>query len=266
MIGYLAGKYLSAEENSVIVDVGGVGYSVLVSSRNLIGLVPGSPIELFVHTNLRENALELFGFASAWEKKVFQLLTSVSGVGPRTALTILNGLDGETILSAIVREDRATLGSVSGVGKKTAERLLIELGDKARKLLAERPRVPGSGGTAVVSSQTAADLLAAQAQGDAAAAAGGGKKSGRGKKAAAGDIPPQGASAMSAVSGVDIADLWNEAVAALANLGYREADAITAIRMASNRATEAGEDVSLEKLIKASLQLMSRGMTQGTSR
>lgn len=261
MIGYLAGRYLAAEDNSVIVDVSGVGYNVLVSSRNLIGLHPGSPIELFIHTNLRENALELFGFGSAWEKKVFQILTSVSGVGPRTALTILNGLDGETILSAIVREDRATLGSVSGVGKKTAERLIIELCDKARKLLAERPRAPGGGGTAVVSSQVAADMLAAQAQGGDVAAAVSGKKSGRLKKAAA-DIPPQGASAMSAASGVDIADLWNEAVAALANLGYREADAIAAIRMASNRATEAGEDVSLEKLIKSSLQLMSRGASR----
>jgi Holliday junction DNA helicase RuvA len=148
MIGHLSGKYLAAEDNNIIVDVGGVGYSVLVSSRTVSGLMPGSAVELFIHTNLRENALELFGFSSLWEKKVFQLLTSVSGVGPRTAINILNGLDGETILSSIVREDRATLGSVSGVGKKTAERLIVELSDKARKLLTERPRSGLSSGTA----------------------------------------------------------------------------------------------------------------------
>ena len=243
MIGYLAGQFLSSEESNIIVNVNGVGYSVLVSPKALVGLNPGSAIELFIHTNLRENALELFGFTSPWEKKVFQLLTSVSGVGPRTALSILNGLDGETLLSALVREDRATLGSVSGVGKKTAERLIIELGDKARKLLAERPT--RGGGASSVSSQVAADMLAAA-------------KPARGKKA--GDIPAQGASAFDTPHGVDLTDLWNEAVVALANLGYREADAIAAIRIASNKTTEAGGSLSLEGLIKSSLQLMSRGM------
>src|SRR5690349_4588784 len=120
MIGYLSGKFLSSDDSSVIIDVGGVGYSVLVPSRAVIGWLPGASVELFIHTNLRENALELFGFTAAWEKKVFLLLTSVSGIGPRTALAILSGLETEVLLSAIVREDRATLGSVSGVGKKTA--------------------------------------------------------------------------------------------------------------------------------------------------
>lgn len=259
MIGYLAGKFLAAEDNNMIVDVNGVGYSVLAPARLVMGLRPGAPVELFIHTNLRENALELFGFSSAWEKKVFLLLTSVSGVGPKTAVTIINGLEPEMILSSIVREDRATLGSVSGVGKKTAERLIIELGDKARKLLADRPRVPGgAGGTLIVPSAVAASMLAADG---APVAAETSPKKGRGKKAAS-DIPPQGATSINASNGLDIADLWNEAVAALANLGYRESDAITAIRAASNKATEAGDAVTLEGLIKSSLQLMSRGLSR----
>jgi Holliday junction resolvasome RuvABC DNA-binding subunit len=81
----------------------------------------------------------------------------------------------------------------------------------------------------------------------------------RGKKGST--VPAQGATALNVASGVDLADLWNEAVAALSNLGYRESDAISAIRMASNSATEAGESVSLEALIKSSLQLMSRGLS-----
>ena len=247
MIGYISGKFLAAEDNSIIVDVSGVGYSVLVAQKVALGLSPGMPVELYIHTNLRENALELFGFQSSWEKRVFHALVSVSGVGPKTALAVIGGLDPENVLSAIVREDRATLTSVSGVGKKTAELLIIQIADKARKLLAERP---SRGTTSVPASAVAAQL--------AAAASGG-----TGKKKRASAVPAQGASASAksgTPTGLELADLWNEALAALTNLGYSDGDAIAAIKIASNKMAEAGEGASLEKLIMTSLQLMSRGL------
>lgn len=230
MIGHLAGKFLGADETGALLSVNGVGYSVLAPARVTDRLAPGSDLELYIHTNLRENALELFGFASAWEKRVFLALTSISGVGPRTAIAMLNSLDAETILSSIVREDRATLTSAQGIGKKTAERLIIELGEKARKLLAERPNT-----------RSATGLPAS------------------GKPAKKGvEVPAQGAVANS----LDVTDLWNEALAALVSLGYRDADAISAIRMVSSKAEKQGDPLpTLEKLIMSSLQLMSRGVS-----
>lgn len=235
MIGYLSGKYLAGDGGEILVDVDGVGYSILVSSKFTATLVPGAKVELFIHTNLREWAIELFGFSSAWEKKAFYALTTVSGVGPRTAVSVLGELEAEAILSAIVREDRVTLTSVPGIGKKTAERLIVELGEKARKLLAERPQRTGS------SAAVAAVATPLKAS-----------------KSNAG-IPRQGASASPGYS-IDIADLWNDALAALVNLGYREGDALAAIKMASTKVQESGASPTLEKLIMSSLQLMSKGL------
>lgn len=245
MIGYLIGKFRGFDQDNIVVDVGGVGYSVCVPSRISAGLVSDAKIEIFVHTHLRENALELFGFATPWEKSVFLALTSISGIGPRTATAMLGGLDGETILSSVIREDRATLTSVSGIGKKIAERLITELSDKARKLLAERPGPLGSnaGGSINARGQEANPASATGATGGPAA----------GATAASKPLP-------TTQSNLDIADIWNEALNALANLGYREADAIAAIRSASSKTTEAGEPVTLEKLVRSSLQLMSRGL------
>lgn len=240
VIGYLTGKFLAAEDNgNIIIDVGGVGYSVLVSSRVAFGLAQGSMVELFIHTNLRENALELFGFQTLWEKKIFHALVSVSGIGPKSAISVLGALEPEVVLSAIVREDRATLTSVSGIGKKTAELIIVELSDKARKLLAERPTRDGASSVLINSEKSPGSPSK--------------------KKRAGTSIPPQGASA-SPTLGVDIADLWNDALAALVNLGYSEGDAFAAIKMASNKAAEIGNAVTLEKLIMASLQLLSRGL------
>lgn len=137
MIGYLSGTLLSREDSSVIINVSGVGYQVLMAKRVADRLKIGSPCELFIHTHVRENVLELFGFESAFEKRTFLLLTSVSGVGPRTAMAILSGLDSQSILKAITQEDAASLSSAPGVGKKTADRLIMELKAKARELLGE---------------------------------------------------------------------------------------------------------------------------------
>ncbi len=140
MLGYISGKFLACDEGSILVDVNGVGYQITVFEKVSNSLKPNDPITLFLHTHLRENALELFGFTSTWEKKVFLTLNSVSGIGPKTALSILGGVDPEILLSSLVRHDTRALVQIPGIGKKTAERLVVELADKAKKLLAERPK------------------------------------------------------------------------------------------------------------------------------
>lgn len=134
MIGYLSGKLIAIEDSALLIDIGGVGYQVMVPSRLAESLSMHQEVVLHVHTVLRENALELFGFESALEKRLFLLLTSVSGVGPRTAVGILSGLTAEMVISAINRGDKAALSLAPGIGKKSAERLVVELADKVQKL------------------------------------------------------------------------------------------------------------------------------------
>ena len=123
-----------------MVDVAGVGYQVFASAQTL-GALPGegSEVELLIVTHLREDALQLFGFADAAERTLFQLLQSVSGIGPRLALNILSGMPTAELREAIRRRDLVRLTRISGVGKKTAERLSVELADKLAALPEERP-------------------------------------------------------------------------------------------------------------------------------
>lgn len=134
MIAFIEGSVLCIDANSLVVCVQGVGYHLLVSKRDLDQAVAGQNAAFFVHTHVREDAIELFGFKSQTIKQIFQLLISVSGVGPKLALSILSVLRAEEIKAAIVEKDIALLSSVPGIGKKTAERLSLELKDKAQKL------------------------------------------------------------------------------------------------------------------------------------
>jgi holliday junction DNA helicase RuvA len=123
-----------------VVDVGGVGYQVFASAQTLAALPSeGSEVELLIVTHLREDALQLFGFVDAAEKTLFQLLHSVSGIGPRLALNILSGMPTAELREAIRRRDLVRLTRISGVGKKTAERLSVELADKLLALPEEPP-------------------------------------------------------------------------------------------------------------------------------
>jgi Holliday junction DNA helicase RuvA len=123
-----------------VVDVGGVGYQVFASAQTLAALPSeGSEVELLIVTHLREDALQLFGFVDAAEKTLFQLLHSVSGIGPRLALNILSGMPTAELREAIRRRDLVRLTRISGVGKKTAERLSVELADKLLTLPEEPP-------------------------------------------------------------------------------------------------------------------------------
>ncbi len=151
MIGRLRGTLAVKETDRVLIDVGGVGYEASVSLNTFHRLgEPGEEVELEVVTNMRENALELFAFADADEKAFFSVLRSVSGIGPRLALAILSGLPPSQLAEAVAGRDIARLVGISGVGRKTAERLLVELTDKVPTLsAAAEPSASGAESDAV---------------------------------------------------------------------------------------------------------------------
>ena len=148
MIARLSGVLLQKRADSVVVDVGGVGYLVHLSLQSSAKLpAEGGRVQLRTYTHVREDALQLFGFASAEEEQLFLLLIGVSGVGPRLASTILSGMPATELARAITGNDLARLTKIPGVGKKTAERLVVELKDKLVKLgIAAGPQGAATGG------------------------------------------------------------------------------------------------------------------------
>lgn len=131
MIGSLRGKLTEKRPNQVLVDVGGVGYLVFVPLSTFAGLPPlHAEASLLIHTHLREDQIALYGFLTAREKHFFELLISASGVGPSLALKILSGMSIEELVPAIRSGNLAELVRIPGVGKKTAERIVVELRDK----------------------------------------------------------------------------------------------------------------------------------------
>jgi Holliday junction DNA helicase RuvA len=140
MIARLCGRLAQKSPEALIVDVHGVGYRVMVSLNAFAGLPEqGAEVELAIHTHLRENALELFGFLSGDEQALFAALITVSGIGPRMALNILSGVPAADLRDALAAGNVARLVAVPGVGKRTAERLIVELQDRVRKLAAAAP-------------------------------------------------------------------------------------------------------------------------------
>jgi Holliday junction DNA helicase RuvA len=131
VIGRLSGVVIDhGEDGSCVLDVGGVGYEVFVPLRSLARLPVSAPATLHVHTHVREEALTLYGFASADDRVAFRTLLGVSGVGPKLALTVLSDLSAHELAHCVARGDKGRLEAISGVGKKTAARLLLELKDK----------------------------------------------------------------------------------------------------------------------------------------
>jgi Holliday junction DNA helicase RuvA len=196
VLGYLSGKVLDHTTGRLLVGVGSaesggvVGYSVMVpESGSQAGLLPGNSVELFIHTHVREDALDLFGFHSSGEKDLFLTLLEVSGIGPKSALAILSGSDAGKLIGAIIKGDKAYLGSLPGIGKKTAERIVLELGDKIRK-------------------KTDAGIYISLNPAAGATAAGAATFARAGGKAVSGNA------------------LVRDSVSALVGLGYREADAL----------------------------------------
>jgi Holliday junction DNA helicase RuvA len=141
MIARLRGKLLEKIPSQVVVDCGGVGYQAFTSLRTFCRLPEaGADVDLVTVTNLRENALELFAFAEARERDLFQLLRTVSGIGPRLALSVLSGIDATDLAAVLASGDVDRLIAVPGVGRKTAERMLVELKGKVVAQAVERPR------------------------------------------------------------------------------------------------------------------------------
>jgi holliday junction DNA helicase RuvA len=197
VIAQIRGTLAHKVPGEVIVDVGGVGYQVFIPLTVFYGLPDiGAQVSLHIHTHLREDALQLFGFQEPQDKQVFLLLNSVAGIGPKLAVNILSGIPAAELTQAIKAGDQLRLVSIPGVGKKLAERMIVELRDKFT-------------------------ALQAQAIGTAG--------------------PGHGS------------NLMQDAVSALVNLGYRQAEVEKIVRDTTQSGTQ-----SLEQVIKEVLRRMSR--------
>jgi len=145
MIAWLRGRLLEKQPTRLIVDVHGVGYDVAVPVSTFYAVgEPGSDVELRIHTHVREDALALYGFPSAFELTVFERLIATSGVGPKLALAVLSGIDAVDFVAAVQRGDVARLTRIPGVGKRTAERLCLELKDKLPAASGAHPAAPAA--------------------------------------------------------------------------------------------------------------------------
>lgn len=204
MIAYLSGKILEKEANLIIVDVGGVGYEVIIPLSTFYDLGEiGTDVSLRIYTHVREDVFQLFGFKTVRERELFLLLISVSGIGPKSAITALSGMSADEIIGALRQNNLARLNSIPGVGKKTAERMVIELRDKIVKL---------SG----ISAEEMKATGVPQTSGD---------------------------------------DVYDDAISALVNLGYHA----NAAEKALKQAIQEGTEMSVQKLLRRSLQLLAKG-------
>ena len=140
MIGRLTGRLASKAPDHVLLEVGGVGYLVHIPLSTFYDLPEQeSPTSLWIHTHVREDALALFGFLTEREKALFLLLLGVTGIGPRVALTVLSGMPPSELVEALRSKDARKLVAVPGVGKKTADRMVLELSEKVANLAPETP-------------------------------------------------------------------------------------------------------------------------------
>ena len=204
MIAYLSGKLLEKQANSVIVDVGGVGYEVTIPLSTFYELgETGADVQLRIFTHVREDALQLFGFKSEREKQLYLKLISVQGIGAKSGITMLSGMSADEIIVAIRTDNLARLTAIPGVGKKTAERLVIELRDKLN------------------------DISSASVQ------------------ESVGTIQ----------SNLPVDAVYDDALSALTNLGYQR----NAAEKALKQAVQDGTEMSVQKLLRKSLQLLAKG-------
>ena len=161
MIGHLRGRLVDKRPNQVLVEVGGVGYLVYIPLSTFYALGDlRDEVSLLIHTHVREDLIALYGFLSAREKQFFELLISASGVGPALALRILSGMSVDELVPAIRRSDLAQLTRIPGIGRKTGERIVVELRDKLAEMEAvvEGPR-PGSSGRTGIEADVVSALL-----------------------------------------------------------------------------------------------------------
>lgn len=156
MISYIRGKLVAVEEEKVILDVGGVGYGIFMPGQSM-GRLPaiGSEVQLHTYLNVREDAMQLFGFLTRDDLKIFKLVIGVSGIGPKGGLSILSKLTPDDLRFAVLSGDAKAISAAPGIGKKTAEKLIIELKDKLsmedmiRESVSEEAVIPQSGITGI---------------------------------------------------------------------------------------------------------------------
>lgn len=159
MIGYLSGRLLSKEPSQIVLETGGVGYLVEVPLSTYYELGgPGSEAALHIHTYVREDAIALFGFKTTGERSLFRRLIAISGVGPKLALAIIGGMGPAEFLAAIDGSDLIRIVQIPGIGRKTGERLILELKDRIPELQAEMDLEPAA---ATLSGSKRRDLLSA---------------------------------------------------------------------------------------------------------
>ena len=150
MIARLRGPLLEKTPDQVVLDINGVGYQAYISLPTYSSLPDlGAEVVLDIHTHVREDAIQLFGFSTKRERSIFERLVQISGIGPRLAMTILSGSSVDDLVASIKREDLARLTSIPGIGKKTGERIILELKDKLRDFSADQE--PGGSEVDVVS-------------------------------------------------------------------------------------------------------------------
>jgi len=220
MIGRLSGTLVEKTGDYVVLDVSGVGYEVSVPASSLCRLPStGHDVVLSVHTHVREDSLRLFGFSSRADRSVFEMLLSVSNVGPKLALALLGPFDGRELCRVIIEENLAALTSVPGVGARTAERLVVELRNKAQKQFA---------------------LLDGDAE----------TQAGRGKSASQSTL--SGLSKEMWTRNSVLEDLRS----ALQNLGYKDKQIADVVSPFEKRQS-AGEEIVLEVALKESLRQLS---------
>jgi Holliday junction DNA helicase RuvA len=146
MIAHLRGRLLSKQPQQAIVEAAGVGYDVAISVTTYTSLpAEGAEVSLHIHTQVREDTLALYGFLDRNDKCIFERLITVSGVGPKLAITIQSGLPTERLVAALRAQDHATLTRIPGVGKKLSERLVVELKDKLEDMAVAAPAVAAAG-------------------------------------------------------------------------------------------------------------------------
>jgi Holliday junction DNA helicase RuvA len=149
VIAHLRGRLLEKHPHRIVIDAGGVGYDVFVPLSTFYGLgEPGADTALRIHTHVREDALTLYGFATRLEQELFERLIGISGIGPKAALAVLSGIEPAELIQAIERGDVGRLTTIPGVGKKTSERIVLELKDRlprAAVAVAAAGIAPGAG-------------------------------------------------------------------------------------------------------------------------
>jgi Holliday junction DNA helicase RuvA len=160
VIAFLRGRIIDKHPNRLIVDVQGVGYDVHVPLSTYYDVGDeGEDVMLRVHTHVREDALLLYGFLTVLEQQVFERLIGISGIGPKLAIAVLSGIDARELIGAVQRSDLARLTAIPGIGKKTAERIVLELRDRLKQLAA--PQAAGAASSASPADRVRDDLVSA---------------------------------------------------------------------------------------------------------